>query len=197
MMKELIYNCYDKVLQRQKAEFVDIMQSTLDSTWKSPMQMVKAATMGHFTADMIDQMMIPSLDDTKERVQSEWLRRAKPKQILDQIAREVPDDPARTRDAAEQISSLVLKVFALIRSLTADQMELFAVAFFQLPMMNRLEEDMAGLTLSDEHMRRYQERRDQNIRKRQQHQESLKEMDWCIKEIEKFQMGAANATKRH
>lgn len=44
---------------------------------------------------------------------------------------------------------LLLKTFQFIRAQVADQIELFAESFFKLPMMRRLEEDMASIELTE------------------------------------------------
>lgn len=52
-------------------------------------------------------------------------------------------------DAVDKAQMLLLKTFQFIRAQVADQIELFAESFFKLPMMRRLEEDMASIELSD------------------------------------------------
>jgi hypothetical protein len=40
-------------------------------------------------------------------------------------------------------------MFAFVRCFIADELELFAVSFFQLPMLRRLEADMQGIELDE------------------------------------------------
>merc|ERR1711974_129543 len=72
---------------------------------------------------------------------------------------DIPTPAHQIDEAVDKVQMLVLKTYSFIRSQVCDQVELFAESFFKLPMLRRLEEDMANIELSEEDKKNYEDRR--------------------------------------
>jgi len=79
-----------------------------------------------------------------------------------------------------------VKTFAFVRSTIAYQLELFAVSFYQLPMLRKLESSMQDIELDDDSLSEAARRKaalDQEIELLLNKQEVLQD---CINNIRKF-----------
>merc|ERR1712216_479116 len=91
-------------------------------------------------------------------------------------------------EAVDKVQMLVLKTYSFIRSQVCDQVELFAESFFKLPMLRRLEEDMAAIELSEEDAQNYQSRRERLEGMIHVEEGMLKEVNWCIERLNSFKL---------
>merc|ERR1719152_613727 len=98
----------------------------------------------------------------------------------------IPNDPEQIDEAVDRVQELVLRAYAFIRSQICDQVELFAESFFKLPMLRRLEGDMAQIELSDADNRSYRERRDRLGMHINRSIESIKEVSDCVARLQDF-----------
>merc|ERR1719437_40118 len=69
-----------------------------------------------------------------------------------------------------------------------DQVELFSESFFKLPMLRRLEEDMAAMKLSEDDEAQYKARRDNLTSEIKAVEEGLVEINGCISRLQDFKL---------
>merc|ERR1712032_981107 len=144
MIKHLVFQTYDDACSRQLHAFVDLFDNMLTSTFANPWVFLKGytPTSGGDTENLEDAVL-PSFDDTKERIPQEISGRGQIEALINKQLQDIPTEPENIDDAVDKVQMLVLKTYSFIRSQVCDQVELFAESFFKLPMMRRLEEDMA------------------------------------------------------
>merc|ERR1719271_669458 len=98
---------------------------------------------------------------------------------MDEIAA-IPDDDNKIQFALKEVDRVIQKIFGVIRCLVADQMQLYSESFFLLPMLRRLEGEMAKMQMPDEDRRRYQQLRKMLVEEDKKKTELLADLDWCI-----------------
>eukprot|EP00392_Amoebophrya_sp_AT5.2_P012685 g12792.t1 len=148
MVKTLVFDTFDKAVERQLQQFIELFDNTLASTFSNPWVFLKRAST-QIDEGSLEDVCLPSFEDTKERIPSEIESRSGIDTILQKWLASIPQEPSMIDDAVDKAQMLLLKTFQFIRAQVADQIELFAESFFKLPMMRRLEEDMASIELSD------------------------------------------------
>merc|ERR1712032_63063 len=136
----------------------------------------------------LDQAEFPPWEETKARVDNEMQGRSGIENDLQQRVAKITTDPHEIDDAVDSVQMLVLDTYGIIRSQVCDQVELFAESFFKLPMLRRLEEDMAEIQLSDEDKAHYKARRSELQDRLNKCNVSLEEVNWCIKRLKDFQL---------
>merc|ERR1712228_524214 len=119
---------------------------------------LKGATVGSAEGEKLEDAVLPSFDDTKERIPEEIQSRAGTETALSKWLSEIPTESHQIDEAVDKVQMLVLKTYSFIRSHVCDQVELFSESFFKLPMLRRLEEDMAMIEFSPEDQANYQAR---------------------------------------
>mmetsp|Transcript_83113 Transcript_83113/g.173982 ORF Transcript_83113/g.173982 Transcript_83113/m.173982 type:complete len:730 (-) Transcript_83113:85-2274(-) len=187
MIKQLLFSTYDKACQRQLQQFVELFENMLTSTFSNPWVFLKGSNPGCQSDDMSDAVL-PSFDDTKDRIPKEINGRSGTEAILSKWLSDIPTDSSQIDEAVDKVQMLVLKTYGFIRSQVCDQVELFSESFFKLPMMRRLEQDMAQIELTDDDTLNYQARRDRLTEDIKGAQESLVEIDGCISRIQSFKL---------
>merc|ERR1719277_1188507 len=188
MIKHLLFSTYDKACQRQLAQFTELFDNMLTSTFSNPWVFLKGTTAGANESEDMSDAVLPSFDDTKERIPKEIQGRSGTETVLSRWLTDIPMDSSQIDEAVDKVQMLVLKTYGFIRSQVCDQVELFSESFFKLPMMRRLEEDMAQIELTDEDTANYQARRDRLADDINKAQESLVEIDGCINRIQGFKL---------
>jgi len=188
MIKHLLFSTYDKACQRQLQQFVELFDNMLTSTFSNPWVFLKGTTAGAGESEDLSDAVLPSFDDTKERIPKEIQGRSGTETVLSRWLTDIPTDSSQIDEAVDKVQMLVLKTYSFIRSQVCDQVELFSESFFKLPMMRRLEEDMAQIELTDDDTANYQARRDRLTRDIEKAQESLVEIDGCINRIQGFKL---------
>ena len=148
MVKNLVYETFDKAVDRQLQQFVELFDNTLASTFSNPWVFLKRAST-EIGEGSLEDVCLPSFEDTKIRIPSEIESRCGIDTILQKWLASIPQEPNQIDEAVDKAQMLLLKTFQFIRAQVADQIELFAESFFKLPMMRRLEEDMASIELTD------------------------------------------------
>merc|ERR1712091_469167 len=86
----------------------------------------------------------------------EMSRRNDVQTTLNAKIKEVPDAATHGAQATKQMQNVIEEVFGRIRSLVADQMQLYSESFFLLPMLRRLEGSMAKMEMPESDKKRYQ-----------------------------------------
>ena len=80
----------------------------------------------------------------------------------------------------------MIRTFSFIRSLAADQMELYSDSLFLMPMLRRLEEDMNAIQLNPEHEQEAQRRRGFLDGQMEETNRRLKEVEYCLNAVKNF-----------
>merc|ERR1719276_275211 len=68
MIKHLIFQTYDAACKRQLSQFNELFDNMLTSTFSNPWVFLKCTTVGSANREDMGDAMLPSFDDTKERV---------------------------------------------------------------------------------------------------------------------------------
>jgi len=190
VIKSLIYHRYELVLERQKGEFLSHFCDTIHSMLQNPKALLKASSMPRLTDDCLDDVCLPSFEDTKARIPEEIQLRAAIENYLKQTVNSIPDEEFLIDEAIDKVSALCVKTFSFVRAMIADQMELFCISFYQLPMFRRLEGDMMEITLDDVDV----EAQLNHAREvKNQYERVVKGMDsirWCQERIKQFSLMA-------
>jgi len=147
MVKQLIYNAYDKAVGKQLGFFLELFYNTLASTFSNPWVFLKRASVDLDETDL-DDVCLPSFEDTKMRIPNELENRSGIDNILEQWIAEIPTEPTLIDEAVDKAQMLCLKTFTFIRAQISDQIDLFAESFFKLKMLRRLGDDMKMIELS-------------------------------------------------
>lgn len=188
MIKHLVFTTYDKACERQLRQFVELFDNMLTSTFSNPWVFLKGATTSAGGSEDLQDAMLPSFDDTKARIPKEIESRSGTEATLSRWLTDIPTEPHEIDEAVDKVQMLVLKTYSFIRSQVCDQVELFSESFFKLPMMRRLEEDMATIELSAEDKANYQARRNKLGAEIKIQQEALTEINWCIDRLQNFKL---------
>merc|ERR1712157_13518 len=99
---------------------------------------------------------------------------------------EFPTDEHQMDVVVDKVQQLMVQTYGFIRSQVCDQVELFAESFFKLPMLRRLEDDMAQIELCEEDEKKYAVRRSQLGGEIAKSDELVKEVTECIDKLEAF-----------
>lgn len=193
-VKQLVFHTYDKAVDRQLAQFMELFNNTLASTFSNPWVFLKRASRGlaDDTGDVgnLDDVTLPSFEDTKKRIPNEIESRSGMETILTKWLASIPQEPHQMDEAVDKVQMLVLRTFAFIRAQIADQIELFAESFFKLPMMRRLEEDMSLIELNPADYEMYKLRRDALEGDYTEIKGNLGSLDECITKLSSFAIKA-------
>jgi GTP-binding protein EngB required for normal cell division len=198
MIKNLIFQAYDKACARQLSLFVELFDNMLSSTFSNPWVFLK--TPGHSNggeAEGAQDAAVPSFNDTKERIPRDIQARAGTEAMLSRWLTEIPSESHQIDEAVEKVQTLLLRTYGFIRARVCDQVELFAESFFKLPMLRRLEEDMAMIDLTAEDEAVYQARRSNLQEEMTTQKEGLAEINWCIERLHSFKLKCEAKGVRH
>lgn len=131
-------------------------------------------------------MALPCFEDTKARIPKELSQRSTVEKLLQVMVNEIPIDNGHVDEAVEKVQALMITVFRAIRNLICDQLELFADAFFQLPMSRHLEGEMVNVQLSESEMAKFEALRSARELDVRTAEEMVEHVDWCLEAISKF-----------
>jgi hypothetical protein len=191
-VRKLVFDTYDAVVARQLTQFMDLFKSTLHATFSNPWVYLKKSTASLDEA-YSEECLLPSLDDTKERIPREIANSAEIERLYTKWIWNIPTEPHKIDEAVDQVQLLVVRVYSHIRSQVCDQVELFAESFFKLPLMRRLEEDMMKLELSEVDKEGYAARREKMNKDYSANAHGLKEVKDCYNTLQNFAMGHMSA----
>jgi hypothetical protein len=200
-IKTLVFQTYDKAVERQLAQFMELFNNTLASTFSNPWVFLKRASRGLAADDQgnsvnLDDVILPSFEDTKARIPIEIESRSGMETILTKWLSAIPQEPHQMDEAVDKVQMLVLKTFAFIRAQIADQIELFAESFFKLPMMRRLEEDMSLIELNPSDYEVYNVRRGKLEQEYSDMEGNRENVDVCMSRLSSFALKAQARTAK-
>ena len=199
-IKTLVFMTYDKAVDRQLMQFMELFHNTLASTFSNPWVFLKRASSGLQSKEdgssNLDDVSLPSFEDTKVRIPDEIESRSGMETILTKWLATIPQEPHQMDEAVDKVQMLVLKTFAFIRAQIADQIELFAESFFKLPMLRRLEEDMSQIELNPGDLEVYVVRRDALQGDYTIIHSNLESVDECITKLSSFAIRAQSRIAR-
>jgi hypothetical protein len=188
MIKHLVFQTYDKACARQLQMFEELFENMLTSTFSNPWVFLKSPSSAATGEEEPQDAALPSFDDTKERIPKDLQARAGIEAQLSRWLTAIPTDPQEIDDAVEKVQMLLLKTYGFIRATVCDQVELFSESFFKLPMMRRLEQNMALIELSQEDEASYTSRRDSLQQEINAKRESMVEINYCIDRLQTFKL---------
>merc|ERR1712110_1348074 len=90
--------------------------------------------------------------------------------------------------AVSKVREKIEQTFSTIRCQVADQMELYSESFFLLPMLRRLEGEMAAMELEEDDKMRYRARMSVLKEEKDRATAILKDINWSIAEVQKFKI---------
>jgi len=190
-MKAAIYKAFDEACLKNQEKFESMWSDYMDAMFQSPLKLLKSCTMpkpSDAGALEDEEGLAPTFDTTKERIENEMKRRSNVSKGLSQKIKEIPSDDSMARESRDKMQGIIEEVFGRIRSLVADQMQLYSESFFLLPMLRRLEGEMAKMQMPDEDRRRYQQLRKMLVEEDKKKTELLADLDWCIGAVQKFKI---------
>lgn len=185
MIKQLVFTTYDETVSRQLTQFIDLFNNMLASTFSNPWVFMKRTAMA-LNENSLEDVCLPSFEDTKGRIPSEITERGTIENTLTKWLGEIPSEPKDIDVAVDNVQRLVLKTYSFIRSQVCDQVELFAESFFKLPMLRRLEEDMSKIELSEVDRQTYAVRREMMLSQLRDAEAELQEVSFCIDKLQAF-----------
>eukprot|EP00929_Paragymnodinium_shiwhaense_P000383 TRINITY_DN100632_c0_g1_i1.p1 TRINITY_DN100632_c0_g1~~TRINITY_DN100632_c0_g1_i1.p1 ORF type:complete len:755 (-),score=230.45 TRINITY_DN100632_c0_g1_i1:35-2299(-) len=190
IIKHLVYRTYDEACARNLKQFIDLFDNMLTSTFSNPWVFLKGATSGgdDGVEEDLEDAVLPSFDDTKDRIVTEIGSRSGNETRVSGWLQDIPTASQDIDDAVDKVQMLVLKTYGFIRSQVCDQVELFAESFFKLPMLRRLEEDMANMDLDDQDKKKYKDRREKLTDLVGKADENLSDVDDCIAKLQAFKL---------
>eukprot|EP00927_Polykrikos_kofoidii_P084558 TRINITY_DN8942_c0_g1_i7.p1 TRINITY_DN8942_c0_g1~~TRINITY_DN8942_c0_g1_i7.p1 ORF type:complete len:745 (-),score=142.70 TRINITY_DN8942_c0_g1_i7:61-2295(-) len=188
IIKHLVFTAYDAACARQLKQFLELFENMLTSTFANPWVFLKGSTHGVTDGDTLEDAVLPSFEDTKDRIPKEINNRAGIDTTLSGWLQDIPTESHHIEEAVDKVQMLVLKTYGFIRSQVCDQVELFAESFFKLPMLRRLEEDMALMELSESDKRKYQERRERLSAQIDAAQTNITEVGDCVARLQGFKL---------
>mmetsp|Transcript_64954 Transcript_64954/g.139107 ORF Transcript_64954/g.139107 Transcript_64954/m.139107 type:complete len:733 (-) Transcript_64954:12-2210(-) len=187
IIRHHIFQTFDTACERQLGHFLELFESMLTSTFANPWVFLKGATVGDGSDG---SLALGDGDDVdvKERIPLEIQSRSGIESTLSKWLQDIPTEAHQIDEAVDKVQMLVLKTYSFIRSQVCDQVELFAESFFKMPMLRRLSEDMANITLSETDKANYKARRERLDGEMKAAQSFGQEVHECIERLETFQM---------
>jgi hypothetical protein len=187
-IKRLLFQTFDSACARQLDQFHALFENMLTSTFSNPWVFLKSHTLTFGEGQNAEDAIMPSFDDTKERIPKEIVNRSSVESSLSKWLQDIPTDSHQIDEAVDKVQMLVLKTYGFIRSQVCDQVELFAESFFKLPMMRRLEEDMSMMELSEADRSCYHARRERLTAENDNARRGLAEIGTCIDRLHGFKL---------
>ncbi|CAD7949599.1 unnamed protein product [Amoebophrya sp. A25] len=150
-IKKLIFDRFDSVVERHQQVFHSLVNRTIDSMLQKPSALLKGSSMPSISRnEELDTLLLPTKSDTIQRIHREFSDRGKLDMYLKRLIASIPDNNLAGSDVVEKVTGILVTTFAFVRSFIADELELFAVSFYQLPMLRRLEADMHEIVLDED-----------------------------------------------
>merc|ERR1719271_22152 len=186
MIRHLIWEAYDRAVDRQLNQFIELFNNTLASTFTNPWVFLKKTSMGIDDDTRLDEVCLPSFQDTKLRIPNEIEERSGIETYLTQWLTQVPMGASEIDDAVDKVQMLVLRTYAAIRAQISDQIELYAESFFKLPMMRKLADDMQEIELDEDQKKTMHTLRMELETERERLETAVKSLEKCVNRLQQF-----------
>lgn len=186
-MKACIFLTFDETCSKHQQAFMGMWNDWMDSMFQSPLMLLKAGSMPKI-GGTYETEIAPTLESTKMRIEEERDSRGGLQKKLSMQIKNIPDDDRHADQAVKMVQSIIEQTFGVIRCAVSDQMELYSKSFFLLPMLRRLEGDMAKLQLAEEDKNRYRMRTEVLKEENETSTGILSDLRWCIDEVQKFRI---------
>jgi len=191
IMKGQIFKAFDDACSRNNEKFENMWKDYMDAMFQSPLKLLKSCTMpsvGDVAKFADEEGLAPTFDSTKERIETEVSQRSGVANSLSQKIRRIPADDSAAMEARDMIQFIIEEIFGRIRSLVADQMQLYSESFFLLPMLRRLEGEMAEMQMPEQDKKRYQMMKVYYVKEEEKKTGLVDDLDWCIGAVQKFKI---------
>jgi len=151
---------------------------------QKPSALLKASSMPAVDKKSeLTNLHIPTKRETINRIHKEFEDRGKLDVYLKKLIASIPDQGPQS---IEKVSAMLVMTFAFVRNYVADELELFSISFFQLPMFRKLESDMHCIELDKSAQQEAAERR-ANLETRIAEQEKVQSVvQACVRDIKTF-----------
>jgi len=193
-MKRCIYNTFDATCRRHREAFMQMWTDWMYSMFTSPLKLVKANSMPRIDPSY-ETEIAPTFASTKKRIQEERTKRDSVQAQINEEINHIPTDDRSAEDALPMIQKIIEKTFSRIRCAVSDQMELYSKSFFLLPMLRRLEGDMARLELGEQDKMQYRARSEALLSEEKKNSSVLTDLNWCVDAIQKFRITCNDSSR--
>merc|ERR1719473_2329448 len=92
MIRSLVFETFDKAVERQLQQFVDLFDNTLASTFSNPWVFLKRASVA-LDSEPLEDACLPSFEDTKARIPGEVEARGGIETVLSRWLADIPTEP--------------------------------------------------------------------------------------------------------
>eukprot|EP00401_Gymnodinium_catenatum_P038039 CAMPEP_0117543582 /NCGR_PEP_ID=MMETSP0784-20121206/45134_1 /TAXON_ID=39447 /ORGANISM="" /LENGTH=723 /DNA_ID=CAMNT_0005340363 /DNA_START=55 /DNA_END=2223 /DNA_ORIENTATION=+ len=188
-MKGCIFNAFDSAASKHQENFMKLWSDYMDSMFQSPLMLLKSCSSPQFSEEeSYTEEVAPTFSATKERINREREQRDALGGTLRQKVKNIPESDMKTGEAVDMVQDIIEQTFSVIRCIVADQMQLYSESFFLLPMLRRLEGEMADMELHEDDKMRYRARKEVLVEEKGKSNECLDDLTWSIQAIEKFKV---------
>merc|ERR1719408_188156 len=129
----------------------------MNAMFQSPFKLLKqssAKPLGSRADEGEDDFdLAPTQDSTQERIAQEIQNRDRATHEMDKQISAV--STCAGRDKRQMSQQIIEDIFGRIRTVVADQMQLYSESFFLLPMLRRLEGEMSSMEMPDAEKKAY------------------------------------------
>merc|ERR550514_1700370 len=98
VIKHLIYETFDKAVERQLQQFIDLYDNTLAATFSNPWVFLKRASIS-LEDEPLEDVCLPSFEDTKQRIPGEIDSRSGIETVLSKWLSDIPLEANEVNDA--------------------------------------------------------------------------------------------------
>jgi hypothetical protein len=199
MMKDAIFSAFDACVESNRIQFKKMWIDYLHTMFEAPISLMKGGTMPKASEIMYDtdahgaggsgflgdSGMAPTFEGEhgmKARIKKDMERREMTKRHMEMRMSGIKVG------AEDTLQHLLDEMFTRIRCLVADQMQLYAESFFLLPMLRRLEGDMAKMEMAEADRNRYKRIVEMKQEEGAKKDVLQKDLVWCIDRIQDFKV---------
>jgi len=188
-MKESIFKAYDRACDENMAKFDAMWEDYMNAMFQSPLKLLKTCTMPNIQLDDCgEEGLAPTFDTTKDRILGEIRKREGVSETILGKIKQIPDGDTRAVEARDMCQMIIQDIFGRIRTVVADQMQLYSESFFLLPMLRRLEGEMSKMEMEESDRRKYEFMKQKLMTEEKDKSGLVKDIQWCIDQVTGFEM---------
>lgn len=188
LIRKLVVDAFFDCISHHTKEFENLYFQTLKSTFSNPFAFMKKTPFQDADpfAELNGPRELPTFDDTRQRVPEEMSLRGSVEGLLNTWLADVPNEPSRIDESVDKVQILLNLVFSAVRSQLADSLELYAESFFKMPVIRRIEDQMADIELKDTDKDAYKSRRGNLKVELQNLEDGSKVVKECLDKLQSF-----------